>query len=89
MARREEEELLVERVFGEHKRRYGSRRITAELCEQGYAIGRHQVRSLMRNSGLRPIQPKSFVRQRPTVAHDRQHTRKGLLWDGPCRPIHC
>lgn len=49
---------LVEQVFTEHKRRYGSRRIVAELQEQGYQIGRHQVRTLMKLADLQPIQPQ-------------------------------
>ncbi|MFB9292488.1 IS3 family transposase [Persicitalea jodogahamensis] len=70
-ARREEKKLLVESVFGEHKRRYGSRRITAELRERGHELGRYQVRSLMKASGLRPIQPKSFVPRTTDSTHKR------------------
>ncbi|WP_223860884.1 IS3 family transposase [Spirosoma validum] len=61
---------LIEQVFTDHKRRYGSRRIVAELKEKGYEVGRHQVRKLMKLAGLQPIQPRSFVRQRPTVSYD-------------------
>ena len=59
---KEENKQLVEKVFGEHKRRYGNRRIVAELQEQGYEIGREQVRTLMKLAHLQAIQ-----RQRPTV----------------------
>lgn len=52
-----EHQNLVEQVFGKHKRRYGSRRITAELQEKGYVLGRHQVRMLMKAGGLQAIQP--------------------------------
>jgi transposase InsO family protein len=52
---------LVSQVFGTHKRRYGSRRIEAELKKQGEQIGRFQVRSLMKCEKLVAIQPKSFV----------------------------
>ena len=69
--RREEKKLLVERVFDQHKRRYGSRRIVAELQDEGHAIGRHQVRSIMRFSGLRPIQPKSFVPRTTDSSHGK------------------
>jgi putative transposase len=48
---------LVEQVFRAHKRRYGSRRITAELQEKGWGLGRHQVRTLMKAVGLKAIQP--------------------------------
>ena len=65
-----ENQVLVEQVFRLHKRRYGSRRIMAELRQQGYQIGQQQVRMLMQQAGLQAIQPKSFVRQRPTVRDD-------------------
>jgi len=81
-ARREEKKLLVERVFSEHKRRYGSRRITAELRERGHEVGRHQVRSLMKVSGLRPIQPKSFVPRTTDSTHGRGYW-PNLLLDQP------
>lgn len=55
----------VSDVFWEHKRRYGSRRITAELQAEGYRIGRHQVRTLMKTNTLQAIQPKRFVRGTP------------------------
>ena len=61
-AAKEENKKLVEKVFSEHKRRYGNRRIVAELQDQGHKIGRNQVRTLMRGSHLQAIQ-----RQRPTV----------------------
>lgn len=70
-ARREEKKLLVERVFGQHKRRYGSRRIVAELQDEGHDIGRHQVQSLMKASELRPIQPKSFVPRTTDSTHGK------------------
>ena len=58
----QQKQQLVEQVFNDHKRRYGSRRIVAELQGQGHQIGRHQVRTLMKLADLQPIQ-----RQRPTV----------------------
>lgn len=70
-ARREEKKSLVERVFRTHKRRYGSRRIVAELQDEGHAIGRHQVRSIMKDSGLQPIQPKSFVPRTTDSTHGK------------------
>lgn len=51
----------VETVFWRHSRRYGSRRIWAELKAEGVAVGRRRVRRVMREQGLRAIQPKSFV----------------------------
>lgn len=51
----------VEQIFEEHRRRYGSRRIQAELKNSGHAAGRYQVRKRMREKGLKAIQPRSFV----------------------------
>lgn len=51
----------VKSVFEEHKQRYGSRRIEAELKEKGIEAGRYQIRKRMKEQGLKAIQPKSFV----------------------------
>jgi transposase InsO family protein len=61
----------VEEVFWENSRRYGSRRITAELREQT-VIGRHRVRRLMREQGLRAIQPRSFVPRTTDSRHGQR-----------------
>ena len=37
----------VKNVFDEHERRYGWRRIQAELATRDIAVGRHQIRSRM------------------------------------------
>ncbi len=37
---------LVRKVFSRHARRYGSRRIEAELKAEGVGIGRHRIRRL-------------------------------------------
>jgi transposase InsO family protein len=52
----------VEAVFYRHRRRYGTRRIAAELTAEGVSrAGRCGVRSQMRRLGLRAIAPKRFV----------------------------
>lgn len=51
----------VKSVFEEHLGRYGSRRIQAELKEQGLSVGRYQIRNRLREQGLKAIQPRSFV----------------------------
>ena len=40
---------------------YGSRRLSAVLCAQGLRIGRHRVRRLMREHGLRSLWRRKFV----------------------------
>lgn len=69
----------VEEVFWDHKRRYGSRRITAELQATGYRIGRHQVRTLMIASALQAIQPKRFVPKTTDSGHSKAICRNLLL----------
>ena len=44
-----------------HFRRYGSRRIVAELKDKGIAAGRFIVRHRLKDKGLKAIQPRSFV----------------------------
>ena len=45
-------------VFQTHRRRYGSRRIGAELKERGYKAGRHKIRKILKQQGLQAIQPR-------------------------------
>jgi len=60
-----EEKLLllseVKEIFYFHKKRYGSLRILEDMKEKGYDIGLYRIRSLMKEQGLRAIQPKQFV----------------------------
>lgn len=51
----------VEAAFYLHRRRYGSRRITAELKAQGIRAGRFHVRSQMRRQGLQAISTRRFT----------------------------
>jgi putative transposase len=68
----------VEDVFWRHSRRYGSRRITAELRDD-FAIGRHRVRRLMREQGLQAIQPRRFVPRTTDSRHGQQMSPNLLL----------
>jgi transposase InsO family protein len=51
----------IKAIFFDHRRRYGARRIAAELKAEGVGAGRHLVRSQMKRQGLRAIQPRRFV----------------------------
>lgn len=46
----------IKTIFSFHKRRYGWRRIQAELRDKGLAVGRHQIRARMQEQGLIAIQ---------------------------------
>lgn len=56
-----------------------SRRIVAELQEQGHQLGRQQVRSLMKLADLQPIQPKSFVPRTTDSTHGKGYWPNLLL----------
>ena len=63
----------IKNIFTFHKRRYGWRRIQSELCDKGLEVGRHQIRSRMREQGLVAIQPKGFV---PKTTQSHPHLRR-------------
>jgi transposase InsO family protein len=69
----------VEAVFYSHRRRYGARRIAAELKAQGSQVGRFQVRSLMRKRKLRAIAPRRYVPQTTASRHTSQPSPNLLL----------
>ncbi len=56
---------VLVKVFGRHKRRYGTRRQQVALRRKGYRVGRHRLRAAMRRRGLHALQPKAFT-PRPT-----------------------
>ena len=60
----------VKEVFYLHRRRYGAKRISADLKADGLAIGCRLVGSLMKAQSLTAIRPKRFV-PRPT---DSKHS---------------
>jgi len=84
-SRSEEDRRLMPRVrsvFQEHKRRYGARRIARELSSRGTSCGTQRVGRLMREMGLKAIQPKSF-RPRTTDSRHRLGYSPNLLLNGP------
>jgi putative transposase len=86
-ADQQEQLAAVEEVFWRHKRRYGQRRILADLRESGHSIGRHRVRRLMRQQGLVAIQPKGFVPRTTDSRHGKRICANLLLGQPlPTRP---
>ena len=75
----EHSSLLVEEVFWQHSRRYGSRRIREELQAQGVGLGRRRIRRLMREGGLKAIQPKAFVPRTTDSRHGGRMSPNLLL----------
>ena len=51
----------IQEIVLEHRRRYGYRRVAAELRRRGMAVNRKKVQRLMQEDNLLAVQPKSFV----------------------------
>ena len=52
---------MIQKIFAEHKRRYGYRRVSAELRRRGMPVNHKRVARLMREDNLLAVRPKSFV----------------------------
>jgi putative transposase len=52
----------IQQTALEHRRRYGYRRVTAELRRRGMLVNRKRVARIMREDNLLAVQPKHFVR---------------------------
>lgn len=66
-------------IFREHKRRYGSRRISKALAKSGEKAGRYKVSKTLRQHGLKAIQPRSFVPKTTNSRHTYQISPNLLL----------
>jgi transposase InsO family protein len=58
----------IHQIVLEHRRRYGYRRVTAELRRRGLLVNHKRVARLMREDNLLAIQPRAFV-----VTTDSKH----------------
>ena len=54
-------QLAVRTAFQRHGRRYGTRRLRAELQAEGHTVGRTRIRRTLAAHGLRAQPPRSFV----------------------------
>jgi transposase InsO family protein len=59
----------VKEVFYLHRRRYGARRISAELKASGLAVGRRLAASLMKAQTLTAIRPRAFIPKTTESGH--------------------
>ena len=64
----------VQQVALEHRRRYGYRRVTAELKRRGLLVNHKRVARIMREDNLLGVQPKRFV-----TTTDSAHTLEVYL----------
>jgi putative transposase len=51
----------IQLIVVEHRRRYGYRRVTAELRRRGLLVNHKRVARLMREDNLLAVQPRAFV----------------------------
>jgi putative transposase len=66
-------------VFFQHKRRYGTRHLRAELHAQGHRIGRHRIRQALRRRELVAVQPRAFVPRTTQSEHGPRVAANHLL----------
>ena len=80
-------EAQLTAVFRAHKRRYGVRRICAVLKEKQIRVGKHKCRRVLKQQGLKAIQPRSFV-PRTTQSQHPYPISPNLLLDRavPAKP---
>jgi transposase InsO family protein len=72
----------IRRIFWDHERRYGARRIAKELAADGVACSRRRVGRLLKEMGLKAIQPRSFKPRTTDSRHTRGYS-PNLLIDAP------
>ncbi|RZK19511.1 MAG: IS3 family transposase [Hymenobacter sp.] len=72
-------ETALVKVFGVHKRCYGTRRLRVELRRKGYHVGRQHLRTALRRRGLRALQPKTFTLRTTDSTHELRHAPNRLL----------
>ena len=63
MPQEEEMELrtAIQEIAVEHRRRYGYRRITAELRRRGMRVNHKRVLRMMKEDNLLAVQPRAFI----------------------------
>ena len=72
----------AQQAFTRHARRYGTRRLRAELQAQGHRVGRYALRSWLRVSGQRALSTRP-QRPRTTQADPAAGVAENLLLGQP------
>jgi len=72
-------ETALVKVFGWHKRRYGTRRLQVALRHKGHYVGRQRLRAAMRRQGLHALQPKAFTPRTTDSTHGLRCAPNRLL----------
>ncbi len=76
----------IEAIFKRHRRRYGYRRIGEELSDAGVVCSADRIRRIMRQRGLRAIQPKTYVPKTSDGRADKPSANLLLGQPLPARP---
>ena len=74
---------VVQQIFWEHKRRYGARRIAAELAARGEVCGPGRVARLLKQLGLQALQPRSYRPRTTQSRHPLGYNPNRLLDSAP------
>ena len=85
-SRRKEDNRLrpmIRRIFWDHKRRYGARRISMALATRGECCGRRRVRRLMDEMELVAIQPRSFKPRTTESRHNLGYSPNLMIGASP------
>ena len=77
---------LIEAIFRRQRRRYGYRRIGEELSDAGVVCAPDRIRRLMRQRGLRALQPKTYVPKTSDGRADKPAANLLLDQPLPARP---
>ncbi|MBO3273130.1 IS3 family transposase [Hymenobacter defluvii] len=72
-------EMALVKVFGVHKRCYGTRRLQVALRNKGHRVGRQRLRATMRRRGLYALQPKAFTPRTTNSTHGLRCAPNRLL----------
>ena len=72
-------EAALVKVFGVHKRCYGTRRLPVAPRQKGHQVGRQRLRVAMRRWGPRALQPKAFTPRPPDSTHGLRCAPNRLL----------
>lgn len=77
---------LIEEIFKRNRRRYGYRRIDQELKDHDIVCAPARLRRLMRQRGLRAIQPKNYLPKTSDGRADRPSTNLLAQQPMPTKP---
>ena len=71
--------MALVKVFGRHKRRYGTRRLQVALRAKGHRVGRQRLRTAMHRRDLHALQPKAFTPHTTDLTHGLRCAPNPLL----------